>query len=148
MKYVGGLTERALKSPAAKRGFFEAILLEKWDEIFQGNARFMRPVNLWKGKLTIATNSPSAAHNIKMQGSYLIGRLNQFVGYGAVKEIKFQVKSFLPKEDIVKPEEVKVSKQAALSAKVECAHIEDEDVRICFEGLSGLIKMNPKKEVN
>lgn len=142
MKYVGGLTGKVMRSPAAKRGFFEMILLEKWDEIFQGNAKFMQPINLWKGKLTIATNSPSAAHNMKMQGPYLISRLNQFVGYGAVNEIRFQIRSFLPKETPEKAKEIQVSEQAKFLAKQDCAHIEDSDLRSSFESLGALYKNN------
>ena len=139
-----------MRSPAYKRGFYETALLQKWYEIFPAYAKFMRPVKLFKGRLVIATNSPSAAHNIKMQGPFLIQRMNQFIGYAAVKEIKFEIRTFTPDEEKSVPTPLVADSVAQLSAQVKCETITDDDLRQCFERLGGLIEMEKrtKDEIN
>lgn len=148
MKYVGGITTSLMKNSARKRGFYESVLLQKWYEIFPAYAKFMRPVKMWKGRLTIATNSPSAAHNIKMQGQYLIQRMNQFVGYGVVKELKFEIRSFTPDEEEMLPTPLEVDSKAALDAKAKCASIIDDDLRACLERLGGVLEMEKRKKAS
>lgn len=140
MKKLGGLSTDAIGKVARSRGFYESAILTHWHEILPEYAAFTCPLKLFKGTLTLATNSPSAAHNIKMQGPYLIQRINQFFGYGAVKEIKFLIRSF---EADIKPAKMKPlepSAEALSQAKKDCADVEDDELRNSLANLSAIIE--------
>lgn len=148
MKYVKDITGKLLKPAGRKRGFFETVLLERWYEIFPSYAAFMRPVKVWKGCLVIATNSPSAAHNVKMQGPYIIARINQFMGYDAVTSLKFQVKYFPVKREEEKKNSLKADALAVEKAHEKCAHIKDEELRKSFQSLTEMVEMEKRLNVS
>ena len=146
MKYASGLTAKIMRKHARARGFYETILLDKWQEIFPSYASFLRPIKLKNGTLTVATNSPSAAHNIKMQGPYLISRINQFVGYGAVKKLQFQVVSFTPEVQEDAPQKLEIKPDAAKKSDSLCKNVADDALRDCLTRLGGYILSEQKKE--
>jgi hypothetical protein len=139
VKKLGGLSTDAIGKVARTRGFYESAILTHWHEILPEYAAFTCPLKLFKGILTLATNSPSAAHNIKMQGPYLIERINQFFGYGAVKDIKFLIRSF--EADIKKPKNkpIKATEKAIKQATADCVDVNDEDLRNSLINLEALI---------
>ena len=128
-----------MHKPARARGFYEPIILQKWSEIFPSYADFLRPVKLKNGTLTVATNSASAAHNIKMQGPYLISRINQFIGYGAVKKLHFQIVSFLPPASQESTEPLYITPEAQRKSVHMCKNITDDTLRGCLERLGACI---------
>ncbi len=98
----------------------------------------MRPVAMNKGVLKIATNSGSAANNLRMQGPYLIARINQYFGYGAVKEIKFDIRHFeVDEETTFQP--LTVSKKAVEYAEQTCQNIKDNALKESFANLAMMV---------
>lgn len=98
----------------------------------------MRPVAMNKGVLKIATNSGSAANNLRMQGPYLIARINQYFGYGAVKDIKFDIRHFeVDEEPSFQP--LTVSKNAVEYAEETCQNIKDDALKESFANLAMMV---------
>lgn len=106
----------------------------------------MRPIAMNKGVLKIATNSGSAANNLRMQGPYLIARINQYFGYGAVKDIKFDIRHFDIEEEIpFHP--LKISEKAVEYAQETCQNIKDDALKQSFANLAMMVyeeKQNKK----
>jgi len=138
-KKLGGLSATAISKVARSRGFYESAIITQWNEILPEYAKYTCPLKLYQGTLTLATNSPSAAHNIKMQGPYLMSRINQFFGYGAVKKIQFRIRSFegTHRDDPVNLREP--SKGATAKAQENCKDIPKDDLRESLEKLNALI---------
>lgn len=149
MRPLSFLSHKMLRNPARKRGFVEVSVLEKWPEIFPSYAAFMRPVALRKGTLKIATNSGSAANNLRMQGPYLIARINQYFGYAAVKNIKFDIRYFTAEEKFV-IEPLTVSEKAVEYASEICQNIENDELQESFKNLATMVyeeKQNKEKDL-
>lgn len=138
MRPLSFLSHKMLRKPARKRGFVEVSVLEKWPEIFPSYASFMRPIAMNKGVLKIATNSGSAANNLRMQGPYLIARINQYFGYGAVKDIKFDIRYFTVEEKIM-VEPLKETEESVLYAKKTCDGIKEVELKASFEKLAAMV---------
>ena len=138
MRPLGFLSHKMLRKPARKRGFVEVSVLEKWPEIFPAYAAFMRPIAINKGVLKVATNSGSAANNLRMQGPYLIARINQYFGYAAVKDIKFDIRHFTAEEKR-QIEKLTASPQAVDYAHKSCESIADHSLKQSFENLAMMV---------
>lgn len=147
LRPLGFLSHNLLRKPARKRGFVEVSVLEKWPEIFPSYSSFMRPIAMNKGVLKIATNSGSAANNLRMQGPYLIARINQYFGYGAVKDIKFDIRHFDVDEKVLfKP--LQASEKAFEYAHKTCENIQSDTLKQSFENLAMMVyeeKQNKEK---
>lgn len=137
MKPVSFLSRKLLTKPAKMRGFAEFSVLEKWSEILPSYADFLRPVSLRNGTLRVMTNSSSAASNLKMQGPYLLSRINSYFGYAAVQEMKFEIKHF-EVEPLTVKEQLAPSKEMEELALYGCEHIEDAELKASFAKLGAL----------
>jgi hypothetical protein len=147
MRPLSFLSHKMLRKPARKRGFVEVSVLEKWPEIFPSYGAFMRPVALRKGTLKVATNSGSAANNLRMQGSYLIDRINQYFGYGAVKNIQFDIRHFTAEEK-VRVEPLVASDKAVEYAHDICKDIKNDGLQASFENLAMMVYEEKQNKEN
>lgn len=141
---LANLSQKLLRKPARVRGFAEFSVLQKWGEIFPGYAQFMRPVSLKKGVLRVATNSASAAHNLRLQGPFLIARVNQYFGYNAVKDIKYDIRHFTIEDEKMVPQLI-ADDEALSYAHQACDKIESDELRESFEKLASMVFMEKKK---
>tara|TARA_R110000868_G_scaffold262401_2_gene521029 strand:- start:11771 stop:12214 length:444 start_codon:yes stop_codon:yes gene_type:complete len=143
MRPLSILSQKMLRKPAKVRGFAEVSVLEKWVEIFPSYAAFMRPMSLKRGVLKVATNSGSAATNLRMQGPYLLARINQYFGYNAVKEIKYHIKEFDAQTNDIFPQLLEDEGSLAY-AESTCSSIEDDSLRASFQRLAAMVYIEKK----
>ena len=132
------LSHKILKKPAKIRGFAAFSVLEKWQEIFPAYAKYMRPLSLRKGVLRVATNSGSAATNLRMQGPYLLARINQYFGYNAVKSIQYSIRNFSVEEEPLTMY-LEDNENSITFAEEACASIENNILQKSFERLASVI---------
>ncbi|MFT7433140.1 MAG: hypothetical protein ACI9TY_000768 [Alphaproteobacteria bacterium] len=143
MRPLASLSQKILRKPAKIRGFAEFSVLEKWVEIFPSYAPFMRPMSLKRGILKVATNSGSAATNLRMQGPYLIARINQYFGYNAVKEIKYIIRDFDSNYPTSLPQLVEDEESLAY-AQQSCETIKDTSLKESFQRLAAMVYAEKK----
>lgn len=89
---AGALLARALKGPAAKRGFADARLLTHWAEIMGDDiAAVARPVKISHGRslggTLVLLTTGGHAPVVDMQKSHIIDRANAVFGYRAISRV-------------------------------------------------------------
>jgi hypothetical protein len=110
---LGEFAARVIDPAVGKRGFATAELLASWDTIVGArNGAFTQPEKLTfargqkgGGVLTVRVDGPRAIF-LQHEAGQLIARINAFLGFAAVAELRFIQKPLTPK---AKPREDKAS---------------------------------------
>lgn len=140
MRQVGAFSGSVLRKAGVRRGFAEVEILAQWHKIVPSYGVFTRPVKLWQGKLTVATNSSSASMNLNMQKPLIISRINQFLGYVGVDDIRFVVQAFDVKVE-EKHQPITPNEGAKGRAEARCADVADEELRASLTRLGAMVEM-------
>jgi hypothetical protein len=91
MRSVGEALPRTLRSLGISRRTREAQALLLWPQVIgPGLARESRAIKLTGGSLLVTASSPALAHQLHLERTMLIERLNQGIGVPAVREIRFR----------------------------------------------------------
>jgi len=91
VRRVGDALPRALKSLGISRRTREAQALWLWPQLVGPHlARETRALKLTGGTLWVTASSTPLAHQLRLERSGLIDRLNQMIGAPAVREIRFR----------------------------------------------------------
>ena len=134
-RQIGSSLNKLLRSAVRKRGIADADMPARWAEIVPEYKDYSRPLKMYQGTLTIASNSSSAAHNMQMQGDLLIQRINTFFGYNAVKSIKFVIRSFTEMEEIAKMTRLKIGEEAEAKSAKMCDSVTNKELKEKLQGL-------------
>ena len=91
MRSVGEALPRALKSLGISRRTREAQALWLWPQVIGPHlARESQALKLTGGTLLVTASSPALAHQLHLERTILIERLNEGIGSPAVREIRFR----------------------------------------------------------
>jgi hypothetical protein len=91
MRSVGEALPRALKSLGISRRTREAQALWLWPEVIGPHlAKESHALKLTGGTLLVTASSPALAHQLYLERTMLIERLNAAIGTPAVREIRFR----------------------------------------------------------
>jgi hypothetical protein len=91
MRSLGEALPRALKSLGISRRTREAQALWLWPQVIGPHlARESRALKLTGGTLLVSASSPALAHQLHLERTMLIERLNVAIGVAAVREIRFR----------------------------------------------------------
>ena len=91
MRSLGEALPRALKSLGISRRTREAQALWLWPQVIGPHlARESRALKLTGGTLLVSASSPALAHQLHLERTMLIERLNDAIGVTAVREIRFR----------------------------------------------------------
>jgi len=91
MRSIGEALPRALKSLGISRRTREAQALWLWPEVIgQHLAKESHALKLTGGTLLVTASSPALAHQLHLERTMLIERLNAAIGAPAVREIRFR----------------------------------------------------------
>ena len=91
MRRLGEALPRALTSLGISRRTREAQALWLWPQVIGPHlASESRALRLTGGTLLVSASSPALAHQLHLERSMLIERLNQAIGVPAVREIRFR----------------------------------------------------------
>ena len=94
MRSVGAALPKALTSLGIARRTREAQALWLWPQVVgEPVARETRALKLTGGTLLVTASSPALAHQLHLERSLLIDRLNERIGARAVREIRFRQSS-------------------------------------------------------
>jgi predicted nucleic acid-binding Zn ribbon protein len=91
MRSVGEALPRALKLLGISRRTREAQALLLWPQVIGPDlARESQALKLTGGTLLVTASSPALAHQLHLERTMLIERLNEAIGAPAVREIRFR----------------------------------------------------------
>ncbi|MEA2636808.1 MAG: hypothetical protein QOH92_3575 [Chloroflexota bacterium] len=91
MRSVGEALPRALKSLGISRRTREAQALWLWPQVIGPHlARESQALKLTGGTLLVTASSPALAHQLHLERTMLIERLNEGIGAPAVRDIRFR----------------------------------------------------------
>ena len=91
MRSIGEALPRALKSLGISRRTREAQALWLWPKVIGADlARESQALRLSGGTLLVTASSPALAHQLHLERTMLIERLNEGIGAPAVREIRFR----------------------------------------------------------
>ena len=91
MRSIGAALPRTLKSLGISRRTREAQALWLWPEVVgEALVHETRALKLAGGTLWVTASSPALAHQLRLERSTLIDRLNQRIGAPAVRDIRFR----------------------------------------------------------
>jgi hypothetical protein len=91
MRSVGEALPRALKSLGISRRTREAQALWLWPEVIGEHlAKESHALKLTGGTLLVTASSPALAHQLHLERTMLIERLNAAIGAPAVRDIRFR----------------------------------------------------------
>ena len=91
MRSVGEALPRALKSLGISRRTREAQAIWLWPQVIGPNlALESQALKLTGGTLLVTASSPALAHQLHLERTMLIARLNEAIGAQAVREIRFR----------------------------------------------------------
>jgi len=94
MRSVGAALPKTLTSLGISRRTREAQALWLWPQVVGEHlARESRALKLTGGTLLVTASSPALAHQLHLERSMLIDRLNERIGTRAVREIRFRQSS-------------------------------------------------------
>ena len=97
MRKIGEALPRTLKSLGISRRTREAQALWLWPRVVGSDlARETRALKLTSGTLWVTASSTPLAHQLHLERSGLIERLNLMIGAPAVREIRFRQSGPLP----------------------------------------------------
>lgn len=91
MRSLAEALPRTLKSLGISRRTREAQARFLWPQVIGPDlARESRAIKLTGGTLLVTASSPALAHQLHLERSMLIERLNEAIGLSAVREIRFR----------------------------------------------------------
>ena len=91
MRSVGEALPRALKSLGISRRTREAQAIWLWPQVIGPHlAKESRALKLTGGTLLVTASSPALAHQLHLERTMLMDRLNAAIGAPAVREIRFR----------------------------------------------------------
>jgi len=91
MRSVGDALPKTLTSLGISRRTREAQALWLWPQVVGEHlARETRALKLTGGTLLVTASSPALSHQLHLERSMLIDRLNERIGTRAVREIRFR----------------------------------------------------------
>jgi predicted nucleic acid-binding Zn ribbon protein len=91
MRSIGAALPKALKSLGISRRTREAQALWLWPQLVGGHlAHETHAFKLTGGTLWVTASSPALAHQLHLERSILIDRINEQIGVPAVREIRFR----------------------------------------------------------
>jgi predicted nucleic acid-binding Zn ribbon protein len=91
MRSVGAALPKALKSLGISRRTREAQALWLWPQLVGEHlAHETHALKLTGGTLWVTASSPALAHQLHLERSILIDRINEQIGAPAVREIRFR----------------------------------------------------------
>jgi predicted nucleic acid-binding Zn ribbon protein len=91
MRSIGAALPKALKSLGISRRTREAQALWLWPQLVGEHlAHETHALKLTGGTLWVTASSPALAHQLHLERSILIDRINEQIGAPAVREIRFR----------------------------------------------------------
>ncbi|TME84138.1 MAG: DUF721 domain-containing protein [Chloroflexi bacterium] len=94
MRSIGAALPKTLTSLGITRRTREAQALWLWPQVVGEHlARETKALKLTGGTLLVTASSPALAHQLHLERSLLIDRLNERIGARAVREIRFRQSS-------------------------------------------------------
>ena len=94
MRSIGSALPKTLASLGITRRTREAQALWLWPQVVGEHlARETKALKLTGGTLLVTASSPALAHQMHLERSLLIDRLNERIGARAVREIRFRQSS-------------------------------------------------------
>ena len=94
MRSIGAALPKTLTSLGITRRTREAQALWLWPQVVGEHlARETKALKLTGGTLLVTASSPALAHQMHLERSLLIDRLNERIGARAVREIRFRQSS-------------------------------------------------------
>ena len=94
MRSVGEALPRALKSLGISRRTREAQAIWLWPQVVGAHlARETNALKLTGGTLLVTASSPALAHQLHLERTLLIDRLNERIGAVVVRQIRFRQSS-------------------------------------------------------
>jgi predicted nucleic acid-binding Zn ribbon protein len=91
VRSIGAALPKTLKSLGISRRTREAQALWLWPQLVGEHlARETHAVKLTGGTLWVTASSPALAHQLHLERSILIDRLNEAIGAPTVREIRFR----------------------------------------------------------
>jgi len=94
MRSIGSALPKTLASLGITRRTREAQALWLWPQVVGEHlARETKALKLTGGTLLVTASSPALAHQLHLERSMLIDRLNERIGVPAVREIRFRQSS-------------------------------------------------------
>jgi predicted nucleic acid-binding Zn ribbon protein len=91
MRSIGAALPKALKSLGISRRTREAQALWLWPQLVGEHlAHETHALKLTGGTLWVTASSPALAHQLHLERSILIDRINEQIGVPAVREIRFR----------------------------------------------------------
>jgi len=91
MRSIGAALPKALKSLGITRRTREAQALWLWPQVVGEHlAHETHALKLTGGTLLVTASSPALAHQLHLERSMLIERLNERIGAPVVREIRFR----------------------------------------------------------
>ncbi len=94
MRSIGAALPKTLTSLGITRRTREAQALWLWPQVVGEHlAHETKALKLTGGTLLVTASSPALAHQLRLERSMLIDRLNERIGAPAVREIRFRQSS-------------------------------------------------------
>ena len=93
MRSIGSALPKTLASLGITRRTREAQALWLWPQVVGDLARETKALKLTGGTLLVTASSPALAHQLHLERSMLIDRLNERIGAPVVREIRFRQSS-------------------------------------------------------
>ena len=94
MRSIGSALPKTLASLGITRRTREAQALWLWPQVVGEHlARETKALKLTGGTLLVTASSPALAHQLHLERTMLIDRLNEQIGAPAVREIRFRQSS-------------------------------------------------------
>ena len=94
MRSIGSALPKTLASLGITRRTREAQALWLWPQVVGEHlARETKALKLTGGTLLVTASSPALAHQLHLERTMLIDRLNERIGARAVREIRFRQSS-------------------------------------------------------
>jgi len=93
MRSIGSALPKTLASLGITRRTREAQALWLWPQVVGDLARETKALKLTGGTLLVTASSPALAHQLHLERTMLIDRLNERIGAPAVREIRFRQSS-------------------------------------------------------
>ncbi len=94
MRSIGAALPKTLTSLGITRRTREAQALWLWPQVVGEHlARETKALKLTGGTLLVTASSPALAHQLHLERTLLIDRLNERIGARAVREIRFRQSS-------------------------------------------------------
>ncbi len=91
MRSIGAALPKALKSLGISRRTREAQALWLWPQLVGEHlAHETHALKLTGGTLWVSASSPALAHQLHLERTILIDRINQQIGASVVREIRFR----------------------------------------------------------